>query len=114
MGCETEGEVGLVRFEMFAYRLRSVVNRLFGIWCAVLGGIGLFAGVAGCVRWTVGVKDVPIERAVIQAALTGIVTLIGIAHLRRRPYRPDLGDKPFQGAFTRPREPRKWWTGDPK
>jgi hypothetical protein len=40
-----------------------------------------------------------------------------VAFLRVRPFRPDLGDRPFHLASERRsprREPRKWWTGDPK
>ena len=98
-------------------RLFNVFHRIMGLWFTVLGGATLLAGIVGCVRWAIGAKTVPIEAAVTQTAVAGIVTTFGIAFLRVRPYRTGLGDEALLGVFTRrpaPTEPRKWWTGGPK
>ena len=97
---------------MWAYRIRNVFTRIVGIWWAVLSGIALFAGIVGSIRWLAG-YDVPIQMALTQTAVTAVTFSVGVACLRVRPYRPDLGDRPFKGVFTQPSEPRKWWTGDP-
>ena len=95
----------------------NVCARIVGICWTVLSGIALFAGIVGITRWVAG-YEVPIESALNQTAFTGATFIAGVAFLRVRPYRPDVGDEALLGLFRRRKQagdgPRSWWTGDPK
>ena len=83
--------------------------RLLGLWSCVVGGI-MCTGAA----WDLlqGRRAATSELA--PAVVGGLVALaFGIALLRIRPYRPDLGDRPFGTSTARQhQQERAWWTGD--
>ena len=101
----------------------QIMRRIFALMLALVGmafllsGIPLFAGVL----YDPEPSSFPGQSVVF--VLVGIASLmLGVAMMRRRPFRPDLGDVSwwagraggYDSATARGTEPRSWWTGDPK
>ena len=97
----------------YFWRLFNALARLCGLAFAA-GGITLI------VATVLSRSDTSLGRTeeTITYLAGATVSLLGLAMLRVRAFRPDLGDiepllDPF-GARGNSQIPRTWWTGDPK
>jgi hypothetical protein len=92
----------------------NVGVRLLGLWWSFVGVFAVFVGILWNVRGPASPEDSDV--ALFLPVVGALLLAAGVAFLRVRPYRPDLGDEPFSGASkgrSALKEPRKWWTGDP-
>jgi hypothetical protein len=97
-------------------RIFALILALVGL-AFIVSGIPLFAGVL----YDPDPGSSPGQSVLF--VLVGTASLVvGVAMMRRRPFRPDLGDVSwwagrgggYNSATARGTEPRSWWTGDPK
>src|SRR5690349_12651659 len=90
--------------------------RFVGVTCCTLGIVMLLGAAWDLLKG----RSVPRSAALaptsdlVAGLVGGVFTVaIGLALLRVRPYRPDLGDRPFGPATAWQRaQARAWWTGD--
>jgi hypothetical protein len=109
-------------YETFHWRLVTIMLRLFGIVASLLGMASCVYGISLVLRpaSTVYVEGIPtsdLGPKLMFLVVGPVFVAIGVAFMRVRPYRPDLGDvsylvDPF-GARGNALGPRRWWTGDP-
>ena len=82
-------------YQAWHLRIFNVLARLLGLGSCLVGLVGL---VSALLELWAGRNPLP------EFVIAILVSGIGIAFLRVRPYRPDL-----KGL-----QPRGWWTGEPR
>jgi hypothetical protein len=100
------------------WRRFTIFIRLLGVLAMAVGVVMAVGGLDHLLRGGAGSSDgTPVSRAdAIAIAFAGLFgAVVGMALLRARPYRPDLGDHAFgQPSAEQVHQRRNWWTGDLK
>ena len=106
-------------YERWHWRIYNVQWRLFSLMMVFVGVGFLLSAVFEAFGWL----PPSYGKSVWWYAVLGlVVSLVGLMLLRRRTYRPDLGDVSwwagkagnYKRASAPDRSQRSWWTGDPK
>jgi hypothetical protein len=100
------------------WRCFTIFIRLLGVFAMAVGIVMAVGDLDDVLRGGAGSSDgTLVSRAdAIAIALAGLFGAgVGVALLRVRPYRPDLGDHAFgQLSAEQVHQRRNWWTGDLK
>ena len=105
-------------YERFHWRVYNVGWRVFGLMAVAVSAAFIWGALSAWLRLR---EPKPPEDDPTTQFVVGLAALaLGVAALKRRPYRPDQGDVSrwagLAGGYDDTRakrgEPRSWWTGE--
>lgn len=99
-------------YERFHWRQFNRMNRIFGLLLVLFGFVFLAWGFYFVLN-----PDSPIDRGgsvITYFAIGGFTLSLGVAFVRVKAFRPDLGDSYFGWLRDVHNANRSWWTGEPR
>jgi hypothetical protein len=109
-----------VTFETRHWQRFNILRRLFSLMLMVFGVSALIAGIGLEVGFPAPTSSLGRFTAPVTFGLGLVCVYVSVIMMRRRPFRPDLGDISmwagraggYDPTTARGSEPRSWWTGD--